>query len=36
MAYELGVHAPFTYKGLSSQDKYARLNLWLGVVTQDR
>ncbi|CAG9991517.1 unnamed protein product [Clonostachys byssicola] len=36
MAYELGVHAPFTYKGLNSQDKDARLNLWLGVVTQDR
>ncbi|VUC25453.1 unnamed protein product [Clonostachys rosea] len=36
MAYELGIHAPFTYKGLSSQDKNARLSLWLGVITQDR
>ncbi|KAH6974335.1 fungal-specific transcription factor domain-containing protein [Ilyonectria sp. MPI-CAGE-AT-0026] len=36
MCYQLGVHAPLTYEGLTVEEKQLRAKLWLGVVTQDR
>lgn len=34
-SYQLGLHSPSTYDGLSTPDKALRAKLWFAVVNQD-
>lgn len=35
-AFQMGLHSPSTYEGLSADSRQQRQQLWLGVLNQDR